>query len=169
LRRLPIPFEVISPRFEETPTSLSAEEECLFFAEQKALSVKDECPDSLVLGCDTLIECDGVKLGKPADCEEAVTILEKLSGRSHRVLSAVVLLDTKTGLRKSHLEIGQVVFRRLSRKEIEDYVATGEPMGKAGAYAVQGLARRLLIERVEGEEEAIIGLPLNVLRKWLVS
>jgi len=79
----------------------------------------------------------------------------------------LVLLDTKTGLRKSHLEIGRVVFRRLSRKEIEDYVATGEPMGKAGAYAVQGLARKLLIERVEGEEEAIIGLPLTMLRKWL--
>lgn len=166
LSRLNLPYEVIEPQFRETPTKLSAEEECLWFAEAKARSVKSLCPNALVMGCDTLIECGGEKVGKPSNTEEATRILGKLSGRTHRVLSGVVLLDTRDDSLWKHLEIGRVTFRRLSTLDVAQYVATGEAMGKAGAYAVQGLARGLLIERVEGEEEAIIGLPLRALREW---
>lgn len=167
LSRLELPYEVIDPQFQEMPTRLSAEEECLWFAEAKARSVKSLCPNALVMGCDTLIECGGEKIGKPSTASEATRILEKLSGRTHRVLSSVVLLDTRDDSLWKHLEIGRVTFRRLTADEIDAYVATGEPMGKAGAYAVQGLARDRLIERMEGEEEAIIGLPLGILKRWL--
>lgn len=166
LKRLGVSFDVIAPRFEESPTGLSAEEECLTFARSKALSVKEDCPGAWILGCDTLIECGGEILGKPADAADARRILAKLSGRAHRVLSAIVLLDAETGDRKEHVEIATVVFKNLSAGDIDGYVATGEPMGKAGAYAVQGLARTRLIESVEGEEEAVIGLPLARLRVW---
>ncbi len=167
--RLGVPYRTIPPRFEETPTSLPPETEALSFAEQKALSVQEECPGALVIGSDTLIDCGGEKLGKPSDPADAERILTKLSGKTHRVLTAVVLLDTKDGSLKRHCEIAFVTFKPLAPEKIRDYVATGEPMGKAGAYAVQGKARTMLIEKVEGDEEAIIGLPVRILKKWLTE
>ncbi len=167
LKQLGIDFEVVAPRFEESPTGRPPQEECLFFAREKALSVAAELPNAWILGCDTLIACEGLILGKPKDAADAFRILKTLSGKTHQVLSAVVLLNTATGDRKEHVEIAQVRFRNLEDQTIRDYIATGEPMGKTGAYAVQGLARKLLIESVEGEEVAVIGLPLKILKEWL--
>ncbi len=168
LASLKIPFEVIAPRFEEIPTELSASEEALFLAERKARSVSDLCPDSLVIGSDTLIDCEGEKLGKPRDREDAEKILRKLSGKRHRVLTAVALLDTKAGTVKKHVGIAEVSFRVLSDQEIRDYVATGEPMGKAGAYAVQEKGRGLIAE-IQGELDLVIGLPLKIIREWIMG
>ena len=169
LRRLGLAFDVVEPRFDESPTSRPAREECLHFASEKALSVKDLCPDSLIIGCDTLIECEGEILGKPEDVADAARILAKLSDRTHRVHTGVVLLNTVTGETRGHVETAEVTFRKMTDQEVRDYVATGEPMGKAGAYAVQGKARKLFIESVKGEEEAVIGLPLKILREWLLN
>lgn len=166
LQKSGLSFEVISPRFEEKPTSLSAAEETLYFAEEKARSVAALCPNALVIGSDTLIECDGKKLGKPKDKKDAIRILSALSGKQHVIHTAVVLLNTQTNSLLKHREEVQVTFKKLSQKEIETYVATGEPMGKAGAYAIQGKGKTLL-EKVEGDEEAAIGLPLTTLKKWL--
>lgn len=165
LSALNIPFEVVAPTFIETPTDLTPEEEALYFAEQKARSVASHHPDCLILGSDTLIVCEGQKLGKPKDRQDAKAILLKLSGRGHGVLTAVVLLDSQ-GIKK-HLERATVTFRHLSNREIEDYIATGESLDKAGAYAIQGEGRKL-ISKIEGERDAIVGLPIQVIREWLI-
>ncbi len=166
LGTLGIPFEIIKPTFEEKPTTLSPQNECLYFAEQKALSVATSCPNSLVIGSDTLIDFNGKKLGKPQDAEDAVTMLTALSGKSHLVWTAVVLLNTQNNTMLKHIESASVVFKKISEKEIRDYVATGEPLDKAGAYAIQGLGNTL-INRFEGSQDTIVGLSLNPLKTWL--
>ena len=166
LTTLGIPFEVIAPSFIEQATNLPAGEEALRFAEQKARSVAPQHPDALILGCDTLIACAGQKLGKPRDAADASRILQLLSGRTHQVHTALFLLETKNGAFKKHLETTRVTFRPLTDTEITAYIATGEPFGKAGGYAIQGKARPF-VTKIDGDEDAVIGLPLKVLKQWL--
>ncbi|HEX5036765.1 MAG TPA: Maf family protein [bacterium] len=167
LSRLGVSFQTVAPVYEETPTSCPPREECLIFAEEKAKSVRAQCPKAWILGADTLIEFGGKALGKPKDDEDAVAILQSLMGKTHEVHTAVVLLNSETGETLRHVETARVTFKRASEEEIRAYVATGEPRGKAGAYAVQGRARSLFIENVEGDEEAVIGLPVAFIKKWL--
>ncbi|HSA60194.1 MAG TPA: Maf family protein [bacterium] len=172
LSRLKIPFVVVAPPFEETPTSLPPRDECLLFAEGKAKSagevLRKTVGEGWVLAADTLISCEGEILGKPRDAEDAFRILKRLAGRTHEVHTAVALLDLKTQrIRRHDVETARVTFRPMSEGEIRAYVDTGEPLGKAGAYAVQGAARRLFIENIEGDEEAVIGLPVALVAKWL--
>lgn len=112
---------------------------------------------SLVLGADTAVSLDGALFGKPADPEDAAETLEKLSGRTHQVITAVA--GVLEGERQLRVSVSQVKFRSLSGAEIDDYVATGESMGKAGAYAIQGLAA-VFVERLEGSYSGVMGLPL---------
>lgn len=167
LSRLNVAFRVVAPHYEEIPTTRPPEAECLLFAEEKAKSVRSLCPGAWILSSDTMIECEGRGIGKPKDAEDAVAILKILMGKTHEVHTAVVLLNAETGETRRHLETARVTFRHSTEKEIRDYVATGEPMGKAGAYAVQGKARSLFIENVEGDEEAVIGLPVALVKTWL--
>ncbi|MDX5363684.1 MAG: Maf family nucleotide pyrophosphatase [Pseudazoarcus pumilus] len=110
-----------------------------------------------VLGADTTLEVDGEIIGKPASREHAAATLERLSGRTHRVLTAVALSD---GKRTEHLtSISEVRFRELSRDEILHYVASGEPMDKAGAYGIQGRAA-IFVADIRGSHSGIMGLPL---------
>ena len=114
-------------------------------------------PRRLLLAADTTLEVDGRVVGKPDDGEHAVAILQSLSGRSHRVLTAVVVSD---GTRfEQRLSTSEVRFRRLSEAEIRHYVATGEAADKAGAYGIQGRAA-LFIEEIRGSYTGIMGLPL---------
>ena len=166
LGSLGISFEVIPPLFEEHPTSFFPAKEAMVFAEEKAESVKDQCPDALVLASDTIVAIEGHKFGKPKDENDAVAMLKKLSGKTHQINTAVALLNTASGEKKSHLEIAHVTFRSLTEKEIRNYVATGEPMDKAGAYAIQGEAKGF-VEKVYGDIDAVIGLPLAPIRQWL--
>lgn len=166
LSTLNIPFEVIPPAFEEKTTSLPASEEALYFSEQKARSVASLCPNALILASDTLIDCEGTKLGKPNDSQEAHRMLNLLSGKTHFLYTAVVLFNTQDQSLKKHLEKVEVTFHKLSDTEIQDYVASGEALGKAGAYAIQGKGGEL-IERIEGDRNAVIGLPLEPIRQWL--
>lgn len=112
----------------------------------------------LVLSADTTVDIDGEIMGKPADAADATRMLNRLSGRSHRVLTAVAVSD---GQRLEHvLSISRVRFARLEARDIERYVSSGEPMGKAGAYGIQGRAG-MFVERIEGSYTGIVGLPLN--------
>ncbi|WP_153163359.1 nucleoside triphosphate pyrophosphatase [Zoogloea sp. 1C4] len=116
-----------------------------------------ELPQRLLLAADTTLELDGEIIGKPDDGEHAVAILQRLSGRVHRVLTAVVVSD---GLRfETRLSTSEVRFRPLSEDEIRYYVATGEADDKAGAYGIQGRAA-LFIEEIRGSYTGIMGLPL---------
>ena len=110
-----------------------------------------------VLAADTTLEVDGEIVGKPRDAAEAHAILERLSGRRHRVLTAVAMSDGERT--RSRLSVSEVAFRRLSEHDIRRYVATGEPFDKAGAYGIQGHAA-IFIEEIRGSYSGIMGLPL---------
>lgn len=110
-----------------------------------------------VLAADTTIELDGAIIGKPADAAEAQDILKRLSGRCHRVLTAVAMSDGERT--RSRLSVSEVRFRTLPEQEIRRYVASGEPMDKAGAYGIQGHAA-LFVEEIRGSYSGIMGLPL---------
>ncbi|MBI2500591.1 MAG: septum formation protein Maf [Deltaproteobacteria bacterium] len=166
LRTLGIPFETISPLFKEVPTDHSVSDEALYFAEAKARSVAKLYPKALILGSDTLIELEGEKIGKPENDDMAKEILKKLSGKTHRLYTAVVLLNTNDDSIRRHVEEVLITFREISLQEIEAYVATGEPIGKAGAYAIQGGGKKFAID-IKGDLQAVVGLPLGVIQQWL--
>jgi septum formation protein len=111
----------------------------------------------VVLGADTVVVIDGHLLEKPAKAADAARMLRLLSGRTHRVLTGICLLAS--GFERTEAEITKVTFSRLSEDEIADYVSTEEPMDKAGAYAIQGIASRW-VERIEGCYFNVVGLPM---------
>lgn len=111
----------------------------------------------LLLAADTTLDLDGEIIGKPHDAQAAIDILQRLSGRTHRVLTAVAVTD---GARLEHvLNISTVRFRQLTNEEIRRYVRTGEPLDKAGAYAIQGHAA-MFVADIQGSHSGIVGLPL---------
>lgn len=130
-------------------------------AEQgKLLMYARGLPALPVLAADTTLDVDNAIIGKPADAAEAIAILLRLSGRSHRVITTVALAaTTQTDVAHSVSAITRVRFRHLNWREIERYVASGEPLDKAGAYGIQGAAA-MFIERIEGSPSGVMGLPL---------
>ena len=141
-------------RGDETPRALVSR-----LAEGKARAVAGRYPDRFVLGADTVVVVGGDILGKPRDPGHAVQLLEKLAGRTHSVLPGVAVVAPDTRLHQVQVE-SRVTFRDAARDEFERYVAVGESMDKAGAYALQGAGRRF-VTGVEGSESNIIGLPLD--------
>ncbi len=123
-------------------------------------------PQCLVLGADTIVECEGRCLGKPADAAEARAMLRALSGRTHQVVTGVALVDAATGRAEADAAVTDVTFRELTDAEIAAYVESGEPFGKAGAYAIQGLAA-LFVEAIHGSPSNVIGLPLTLIQDLL--
>ena len=132
----------------------------------KARDVAARVEDGIVVGADTQILIDGETMGKPADETDAARMLSRLSERNHQVITGVALVDAGTGLEKTWVETTLVFFRELSESEISAYVHTGEPMGKAGAYGIQGRAAAF-VERIEGCYFNVVGLPLAELSQNL--
>ena len=126
----------------------------------KARAVSPQ-PEDVVIAADTIVVCDGKILGKPHSDREAREMLALLSGRAHQVMTGVTV--RRGDREETFTEITQVYFRRLSQREIAAYVETGEPMDKAGAYAIQGGAA-LFVQRLEGDYFNVVGLP--VCRLW---
>ncbi len=159
LELLGIRFEVHPAADEEIPEP--AEQPSAFAvraARAKSLLVAEDFPRSPVLASDTVVEIDKRILGKPVSTSDARAMLRMLSGRTHQVHTAVAL--AVDGRCQSILDTAVVRFRRLDERTIDWYVATAEPMDKAGAYAVQG-AGGLLVESVEGSPQTVIGLPIH--------
>jgi len=123
-------------------------------------------PDAVTIGSDTIVVIDGEVLGKPRDETEAASMLSRLSGRSHTVVTAVAA--SWAGRMLSDVEEVAVTFRSLSAADIAAYIATREPMDKAGAYGIQGFGATI-VERVDGDYFAVMGLPLNRLARLLES
>ena len=117
----------------------------------------DRAPGEVVIAADTIVVCDGTVLGKPRDEEEAVKMLCMLSGRSHEVMTGLTVLGD--GICKCGTEVTEVVFRDLTPQEIYEYVASGEPMDKAGSYGIQGGAA-LFVEAIMGDYYNVVGLPV---------
>lgn len=165
-------FDVVSLKVSEIPDkNLNINAQILDIAERKAKAVfarlksEKEGP-FLVLAADTEVIYDESPMGKPSSAEDAVRMLKLLSGISHDVKTAVVLMDSVTGKTLSRIETTKVYFKKLSEKEIRDYVATGEPMDKAGAYGIQGQGRAL-VEKFEGPFDNVVGLPVATVKEML--
>jgi septum formation protein len=127
-------------------------------AREKARVVASTDPDALVIGSDTIVVVDGDVLGKPRDEAHAAEMLARLAGRSHVVMTAVAV-DWRGHIRSSVEEVG-VTFHPLTREQIAAYIATREPMDKAGAYGIQGYGATI-VQRVDGDYFAVMGLPLQ--------
>lgn len=157
-------YEVIPSRADENVGVLPPAEMVEKLAYKKAREVYERNAGCCVVGADTIVELDGEIIGKPRDEKHAAEILSKLSGRTHCVYTGVAVLSG--GSEQVCHDTTHVTFAKLSQKEIEDYIATGEPMDKAGAYGVQGVGG-IFVEKVEGCYFTVIGLPLPKLYKML--
>lgn len=168
LARLRIPFEAVAPTYVETndPRSVAATL-VLTQAEGKARSVVPSRPGAVVIGSDQVAVLDGEILTKPGSPERAIEQLGRLSGRTHRLLTAVVTLDGSTGERQTHLDETELTLRSLSPDEIVAYVAADTPEHCAGSYKIESLGISLF-ERQRGDDPtAIVGLPLIALSHQL--
>lgn len=161
LALLGIAFEIIPPVAEEIPSpGLSPQEQAKQFALDKARSIARRHPDDLVLGSDTVIEIDGTLVGKPQDLDDAGNMLRQLRGRSHHVHTGIALLRQAAHVTVVRVETALVTMTVFTDHELRRYLETGESLGKAGAYSIQGEAARF-IEAIEGDYPTIVGLPLR--------
>lgn len=166
LRLLDVEFTVRTADIDESmDPARSPEEEVLRVGAEKAKTVAASCgADDVVIAADTIVVVDGHILGKPKDAADAVRMLELLSGREHTVMTGVTV---RRGARvESRVVSTKITFRALSRREIEAYVASGEPMDKAGAYGIQGRAS-IFVRHLEGDYFCVMGLPVCTLAQML--
>lgn len=169
LALLGIPFEIVAPDFEEVPQpGRPPTEQVEHFAREKARSVAMMQPAALVLGSDTVIELDGQMLGKPLDLADARAMLKKLAGRLHWVHTAVALCRQRPHHEALTLATATVRMKAYDEAAMERYLATQEPMGKAGAYSIQGAGGEL-IESISGDFLGIVGLPLHAVAALLAA
>ncbi len=163
-------FEVCTQETEEIfEEGKSIEENMKKIAMKKAKAVMKGHEDSLILSCDTMVVLENRIFGKPKNVEEAKEMLKSLSGKYSYVYSAVAFLHVTKGIEESFLEKTKIYFYEITEKEIEEYIATGEPMDKAGAYAIQGKAS-IFIRKIEGDYWNVVGLPIakvhQKLKEW---
>jgi septum formation protein len=162
LRNAGIEFEVQPADIVEDPLPGESAKACAErLAREKAMAIAQKRPDDIVLGADTVVVIDERILGKPVDRADAARMLRLLSGCTHEVITGICLVSN--GRCSVASETTSVTVREIYEKEIAEYVATGEPMDKAGAYAIQGIASRW-IPRIEGDYSNVVGLP--VARVW---
>jgi len=167
LRKERINFRVIFPEdIDEEKTSSDPAVHVLELSKRKATSVSDGLKAGLILGADTIVVLNGEILGKPKDKKDAQKILKKLSGKTHRVYTGLSLLDKSKGKILSAYDCTEVKFNELREEDIESYMATGEPMDKAGAYGIQGMGS-FLVDYIRGNLDNVIGLPVKKLRELL--
>ncbi len=160
LEMLRIPFRVIAPDVDEHVHPAEPPDHYVTrLSRAKATAVATRAPGELILAADTTVVLDGEIFGKPASPADAVAMLTRLQGRTHEVITGVAVM--RDGDVAQALDVSRVTFRPMDRAELESYVATGEPLDKAGAYAIQGLGA-LLIARVDGDVYGVMGLPLGL-------
>ena len=168
LQQIGVPFVVVKSDAEEIldhadgPRALAVEN-----ARRKVLAVAKMHPGRIVLGADTVVFQDGEVYGKPKDAADACAMLRRFAGRRHAVVTGVALVSRDGTCRTDAAETN-VCFADMTDEEIAAYVATGEPMDKAGAYALQGRGG-MFVERIEGSYSNVIGLPMALAREMLLS
>lgn len=141
----------------ETPVELV---ERLARLKAAAVAARDAAPGETVLAADTVVALDGSILGKPADRQDAVRMLSRLSGRPHEVATGVAIARGGDDCAESFVSVTHVTFYPLEEDEIRAYVESGEPLDKAGAYGIQGAGGRLLVRSIEGDFYTVVGLPI---------
>lgn len=155
-------FRIVPSEFDETavPAELGPAEHVLYSARMKARDVGARFPDALVIGADTIVVIDEVILGKPSDTADAARMLRMLSGRTHEVYTGIAI--ARGEFERADVERTEVTFGPMTDEIISRYIASGEPMDKAGAYAIQGRGA-VLIKSVCGCYPNVVGLPLHKL------
>lgn len=144
-----------TPRIDEKP-----QEFALRMALEKAASVADNTPEACVIGADTVVTLSGKIFGKPRDQQEALSILQALQGESHEVLTGYAILQRQTGVQEADTVSTRVKFGQFDQAILKAYITTGEPMDKAGAYAIQD-AGTFLVESINGSYSNVVGLPVH--------
>ncbi|TKB91876.1 MAG: septum formation protein Maf [Nitrospira sp.] len=169
LALLGIPFDVKSPIFEERLVAdRLAVEQVQFFAQGKAQSVASKDPEAIVLGSDTVIELDHDVIGKPVDLADARAMLRRLAGRDHHVHTAVAVVCSARVIDMVALSTTVVRMKPFDELAHERYLATGESLGKAGAYSIQGEGGGL-IDSIDGDFPNVVGLPLRLVAQLLMQ
>ncbi len=135
-------------------------------ASAKARDVGGKLKDAVVIGADTIVVLGKKILGKPKDAEDAVRMLKSLSGKTHKVITVLAILDAKTGKLTTHHETTRVKMKKLPIEDILGYVMTGSPLDKAGAYGIQEI-EEMFIEKIDGDFDNVVGLPVAALLKLL--
>lgn len=166
LEQLDLPFEVVPPKYDESAAASDPVQIVLERAAGKARSVAASAGECPVLGVDTEVVVDGEILGKPAGAAEAEAMLERLSARTHEVVSGLCLLTP--GWEALEHETTLVTFRPLTARDLAHYVGSGEWESRAGGYAIQGLGASL-VDRIEGDYLNVVGLPAALLIRLLVT
>jgi septum formation protein len=167
LTLLGIPFDVMSPSFEEQlAADRPAIQQVMSFAQEKARSVARQEPEAVVLGSDTVIELGHDVLGKPADLAEARAMLRRLAGRNHYVHTAVALVCSVRAIDVVALSTAVVRMKPFDERMHERYLATGESLGKAGAYSIQGEGGDM-VDSIDGDFTTVVGLPLRLVSQLL--
>jgi septum formation protein len=167
LEKIGLVFKVEPSDYPEDLVShLKPEELVINISQNKARAVAAKYPDAIIIAADTIGVIGRRVVGKPHTATEAIAMLKLLSGRSHLVITGLSVMDSKSDKIVSRSVQTRVYFRKLADSEVRHYVATGEPLDKAGAYAIQGLGS-LLVEKINGDYYNVMGLPLNVLSQIL--
>lgn len=167
LQQIHLKFEVEPSEYSENvKTKLTPYALVRFLSREKAMAVAPKYPDSLIIAADTIGLINGQIIGKPETPAAAGRMLRQLSGKTHRVITGFTVLDTANGRMLTRIVKTEVTFRRLAKSEIDAYVRTGEPLDKAGAYAIQGLGA-VLVKELKGDYYNVMGLPLSALAQAL--
>lgn len=163
-------FEVIPAEGEESaPADLRAEQVPIYLADLKCREVAGRCrpdDDTIVIGCDTVVISSGKVLGKPADEMDALNMLSELAGKSHTVVSGLSVFSR--GRYLTGAGMASVTFYPADEEQLMSYIATGEPMDKAGAYGIQGIGG-LLVREINGDYNSVVGLPVNELARLITE
>ena len=165
LARMGYAFEICTPDVDEHVAG-HARDIVYTLAQRKARAAAANYSRGVIVASDTLVSLDGVPLGKPADAGEARRMLAALSDREHEVFTGVCVLDAASGRCETRSVRTGVTFREITPEEIDAYIATGEPMDKAGAYAIQGGAGKF-VQALDGEFENVMGFPVLEVREML--
>jgi septum formation protein len=169
LALLEYPFEICAPTFvEQLDPAGAAEKQAKEFALNKAASCVSAGAQSLILGSDTVITVEDEVIGKPRDRADAEAMLRRLMGREHRIYTAVAVVDTSRGIRDVTAAAVRVWMKQWDDARLAAYLRTGESLGKAGAYSIQGSAGDL-IDRIDGDFTAAVGLPLRLVATMLAA
>lgn len=169
LGALGLKFDVVPSNEEEvTDDCLSPDDLVMSLARLKAAAVAKLRPSDTIIGADTVVVLNGIILGKPVDNNDACAMLSMLEGKEHEVFTGVCVICREKGIEDCRREVTKVRFCSMSRADIESYVATGEPMDKAGAYAIQGLGS-LFVSGITGDYFNVVGLPLRLTASMLIE
>jgi septum formation protein len=168
LRQVNLPFQAVPSRVEENHVSGKPSDQASRLAEKKARAVFSEFSNRWILGADTVVVVGEKILGKPNDHHDAESMLYLLSGREHEVITGFCLLNPRGDVAQAKAITSLVRIKRLAEHEIKGYIATGEPFGKAGGYAIQGIGA-FMVESISGSYTNVVGLPVCAVIQSLLA